>query len=69
MKPKYICLRDKQSGIESNYVPMEDILYNQNDIEFIFQDEYGIIAQLPYKDFIDYKDEYEVVYILGVDKE
>jgi len=69
VKPKYIFLRDKHSGIESNYVSMEDILYNQNYVEFVFQDEYGIIAQLPYKDFIDYKDDYEVVYILGVDKE
>lgn len=69
MKPKYIFLRDKHSGIKSNYVSMEDILYNQNYVEFVFQDEYGIIAQLPYKDFIDYKDDYEVVYILGDDKE
>lgn len=69
MKPKYIFIRNKYSGIESNYVLMEDILFNQNNVEFVFQDEYGIIAELPYKDFIYYNTDYEVIYVMGVDKE
>lgn len=66
MKPN-ICgvtirLKDIEIGKESKEVDMCDLIYNQRDIEFEFEDfdEYGD-ASLPYKDFLFYQNDYEVI--------
>lgn len=58
----YIQIKDKQTNEKSKKVPLEDIIYNQNEIEFEFG-KYGTeeYSTLPYKDFLFYQDDYEVI--------
>lgn len=62
----FIRLKEKESGFESHEVTIEDIIFNQYDIEFKF-DKYtdgGEVWEdgtLPYKDFLFFKDDYEVI--------
>ena len=57
-----IKLKDKETGIESKPVNIEEVMFNQYDIEFEFgepdDEDYGI---LPYKDFLFFRDDYEVI--------
>ena len=66
MKPN-ICgvtirLKDKETGKESKEIDMYDLIYNQHDIEFEFgdidDDDFGT---LPYKDFLFFQNDYEVI--------
>ena len=62
MSKVFIRLKDKETGIESNEVSIEDLIYNQDEIEF----EFPHAEFLPYKDFLFYRDAYEVIVrILG----
>ena len=60
-------LRDKRNNCESIEVPIEDFIYHPYEIEFRFPgyvDEYDdepFEASLPYKDFLFFQDEYEVI--------
>ena len=60
-------LRDKRNNCESIEVPIEDFIYQPYEIEFRFPgyvDEYDdepFEASLPYKDFLFFQDEYEVI--------
>lgn len=60
-------LKDKKNGCLSKDVPIEEIILDQYEIEFEFPnyiDEYGDvmdIATLPYKDFLFFKNDYEVI--------
>lgn len=55
-------LRDKETGRESKPVDIEDIIFRQSEVEFEFgeyeDDEFGT---LPYKDFIFFQGDYEVI--------
>ena len=67
----FIRLKDKEIGKESQEVSIEDLIYNQYEIEFEFgnyeDDDY---ETLPYKDFLFFQDDYEVIVrIEGSDKE
>lgn len=67
----FIRLKDKETGKESQEVSIEDVIYNQYEIEFEFgnyeDDDY---ETLPYKDFLFFQDDYEVIVrIEGSDKE
>lgn len=57
-----IKLKDKETGIESKPVNIEEVMFNQNYIEFEFgepeDEDYGA---LPYKDFLFFRDDYEVI--------
>ena len=57
-----IRLVDKETGQESKGVAIEDLIFNQQEIEFEFG-EFGDedFATLPYKDFLFFQDDYEVV--------
>lgn len=63
----FIRLKDKRNNCESEEVSIEDLIYNQDDIEFIFPnyvDEYNnepYEATCPYNDFLFYQDDYEVI--------
>lgn len=60
-------LRDKGNNCESIEVPIEEFIYHPYEIEFRFPgyvDEYDdepFEALLPYKDFLFFQDEYEVI--------
>ena len=69
MRKVYIRLKDKQTGDESQIISLEELVYNQDGIEFVFKDEFGIINTLPYKDFLFYQNDYELVVVVGSDKE
>lgn len=62
-----IRLRDKRNDCISNDVSIEDIILRQNDIEFRFpnytdyDDDEPYEASLPYKDFLFFQDDYEVI--------
>lgn len=58
----YISLLDKGTKRISNRIPLKDVIYNQNEIEFEFG-EFGTeeYETLPYKDFLFWSDDYEVV--------
>lgn len=62
MSKVFIRLKDKETNQESKEVPIEDIIFSQNDMEFEFgereDDNYGT---LPYKDFLFFQDDYEVI--------
>lgn len=56
----YIQLRDKETGQLSNKVKLEDIIYNQNETEFEFNNN----ETLPYKDFLFFRNDYEIIKIV-----
>lgn len=62
-----IKLKDKGNGCISKEVDIEDIIFRQNEIEFVFPDyidEYmdePYDATLPYKDFLFFQDDYQVI--------
>ena len=62
----FIRLKDKKNNCESKEITIEDLIYNQNEIEFIFpnyndEDNINFEAQLPYNDFLFFQDDYEVI--------
>ena len=71
MSKVFIKLRDKRNNCESEEVTIEELIYNQSDIEFRFPgyvDEYddeSFEASLPYKDFLFFQDDYEVIVRIG----
>lgn len=50
-------LIDRETGEKTKRVSIEDVIYNQFDIEFEFENG----DTLPYKDFLMYPDDYDVV--------
>lgn len=56
----FIQLRNKETGQKSNRVKLEDIIYNQSEIEF----EFGDNETLPYKDFLFFRNDYEIIKIV-----
>ena len=58
----FIRIKDKETGYESSEVTIEDLIYNQNEIAFEFIED---SSALPYKDFLFYQDDYEVIVRIG----
>lgn len=56
----FIQLRDKETGQISNKIKLEDIIYNQNEIEFEFENN----ETLRYKDFLFFRNDYEIIKIV-----
>ena len=62
-----IKLKDKRNNCMSEPVSIEDLIFSQGDIEFRFpgyMDEYTdepYEASLPYKDFLFFQDDYQVI--------
>lgn len=62
MEDYYIALFDKESRKLSNRVSLKDIIYNQDEVEFEFESEdLEDYETLPYKDFLFWRQDYEVV--------
>lgn len=61
----YIRLIEKATGRKSNKIKLEDVIYNQNEIEFEFgeypNDDYGTLS---YKDFLFFRNDYEIIKIV-----
>lgn len=57
----YISLFDKESRKLSKRVPLKDIIYDRDEVEFIFPSDELEYETLSYNDFLFYKDDYEVV--------
>lgn len=55
----YIRIRDKETGMVSERVDIEDIIYNR-DVEFKFKEDE---TELPYNDFLFFRDDYELIII------
>lgn len=70
MEKGWLRIRDKSNGHESKEVGIEEVIFNQYDIEFEFTepDEYGVYCTLPYKDFLFFRDDYEVILRFGKKK-
>lgn len=56
-----IRLKDKETKKQSNEIQIDEVIYNQNEIEFEFEDG----TTLPYKDFLFYQSDYEVIIHVG----
>lgn len=58
----FISLKDKHSKRETQPINIEELIYDQNSIEFEFgnfdDEDY---CTLPYKDFLFFQDDYEVI--------
>lgn len=52
-----IYLINHENGAKSKEVLIEDVIYNQHDIEFVFDDD----TTLPYSDFLWCCDEFDTV--------
>lgn len=67
MKSKvFIRLKDKETEKESKEVTIEELIYNQNEIEFEFGNyEDNDYSSLPYKDFLFFQEDYEVIIRIG----
>lgn len=50
-------LINKETKAKSKEVPIEDVIYNQHDIEFEFDDD----TTLPYSDYLFYCDAFDTV--------
>jgi len=50
-------LINRETKAKSKEVPIEDVIYNQHDIEFEFDDD----TTLPYSDYLFYCDEFDTV--------
>lgn len=65
----FIRLKDKETKQESKEITIEELIYNQNDIEFKFgnyeDEDFNV---LPYKDFLFFQEDYEVIVRIGDDK-
>lgn len=61
MSRVFIKLRDKETNIISNKIPIENLIFAQDDIEFDFETEDGSYNTLPYKDFLFFQEDYEVI--------
>ena len=63
----YIRLIDIDTKEKSNKVKLDDVIYNQNEIEFEFG-EYGEedYETLPYKDFLFFRNDYDVEKIVEI---
>ena len=69
----FIRIKDKLNGCESREISIEDLIYNQSDIEFEFPNfielcesgECIVDATLPYNDFLMCQDDYEVIVRIG----
>lgn len=50
-------IKDKEDGLESKPVDIEEFILDPYHIEFVFSDD----STLPYTDFQFYSDEYEII--------
>ena len=59
-----VYIKDKRTNDVSKPIPIPDIIFNQHDVEFEFDDG----GTLPYSDFLFYQEDYDVtVRVIGVD--
>lgn len=69
----WVRLKDKKSGSESKEVNVEQFIFDPYEIEFEFDErnnpnEELEYTTLPYKDFLFFKDDYDVIIRIGLIK-
>lgn len=57
----FIKLIDKETGEKSQEITIEDLIFNQDEINFKFHDDEIGESTLPYSDFLMFQDDYQVV--------
>lgn len=57
----YLKIKDKETGMVSEPIPIEDVIFNQSEIEFDFKEDE---TSLPYNDFLFYRDDYEGIVVI-----
>lgn len=61
----FIQLRNKDNGQKSNRIKLEDIIFNSDEIEFEFGEyDNENYETLPFKDFLFFKDDFELIKIV-----
>ena len=72
MQKKYdevtIQLKDKETGLISEEVSLEKILYGEG-VEFKFWEDDSDYSTLPYKDFLFYRSQYDIILKTGQKEE
>ena len=53
----FMYIVEKRTRSKSKIVPIEEVIFNQSEIEFEFEDG----GTLPYNDFLFFQEDYEVV--------
>lgn len=53
----FMYIVEKRTRSKSKMVPIEEVIFNQTEIEFEFEDG----GTLPYNDFLFFQEDYEVV--------
>ena len=56
----FIKIKDKETGEISERVNIKDIIFNSDEVEYIFKDG----STLPHYDFLMFKSGYEIIYIV-----
>ena len=56
----YLKIKDKETGMVSEPVPIEDVIFEREEVEFEFEDE----TSLPYNDFLFFRDDYEGIVVI-----
>lgn len=56
----YLKIKDKETGMVSEPVPIEDVIFRE-DVEFDFKEDE---TSLPYNDFLFYRDDYEGIVVI-----
>lgn len=61
----YMKIIDKETKRESNLIPIEDAIFNQDGVEFEFG-EYGKddYEGIPFNDFMFFIENYEIKYVI-----
>ncbi len=61
MENYYISLFDKETRKLSERVPLKNVIYDRNEIEFVFPSDELDYETLPYNDFLFFRQNYEVI--------
>lgn len=57
----YLKIKDKETGMVSEPVPIEDVIFNREEVEFDFKEDE---TSLPYNDFLFFRDDYEGIVVI-----
>ena len=62
----YLKIKDKETGMVSEPVPIEDVIFNREEVEFDFKEDE---TSLPYNDFLFFQNDYEGIVVIKEEEE
>ena len=62
----YLKIKDKETGMVSEPVPIEDIIFNREEVEFDFKEDE---TSIPYDDFLFFQNDYEGIVVIKEEEE